>query len=131
MGAPDLLHTLRDQGFKLWTEGGRVMVAPKERITDEMRALIREHKAELLTALAVEPLPDRGAEARRTRVLEMLAENPTARYAALTDLDAVPGVVVLTFVLRGEVTFDLYVPASKWDGVLFLDLLERHSGTVH
>lgn len=52
MGAPDLLHALQGQGLRVWAEGERLLVAPKARITDEARRLIREHKAELLAALA-------------------------------------------------------------------------------
>ncbi|MBI3918169.1 MAG: hypothetical protein HY322_14330 [Betaproteobacteria bacterium] len=76
-------------------------------------------------------LPDPGAEARRQRVLAMLAEHPGVRYAAITDALAVPGSVMLTLAIRHVVTVELLIPAAKWDGVLFLHLLERHGATVH
>lgn len=130
MGAPDLLHTLQGQGLRVWVEDDRLLVAPKARITDETRRLIREHKAELLAALAV-PLADPAAEARRQQVLGMLANNPEARYAALTDMQSDPEAVLLTLAVRGRATCDLRIPREKWDGVLFLELLERHCGTIH
>lgn len=71
------------------------------------------------------------AEARRQRVQEMLADNPETRYAALTDTNAAPGFVLLTLAIRDRATVELLIPAEKWDGVLFLDLLERHGATVH
>lgn len=67
MGTPDLLHVLHGQGLRVWAEGDRLLVAPKERITEETRRLIREHKPELLAALAgaEDALPDPATEARR------------------------------------------------------------------
>ena len=127
MGAPELLHALQGQGLRVWAEGDRLLVAPKARITDETRRLIREHKAELLTALSADTLSDPAAEARRQRVLAMLAERPSVRYAAITDTLAVPGSVVLTLGVRHVGTVELLIPADKWDGVLFLEMLERHA----
>lgn len=78
-----------------------------------------------------EPLSDPAAEARRNRVLSMLAEHPEARYAALTDMQADPQAVLLTLAIRDQATCELRIPREKWDGVLFLELLERHSATIH
>ena len=69
--------------------------------------------------------------ARRTRVLEMLQSNPTARYAVLTDLQSDPEAVVLTLAIRGKAICELPIPRKKYDGLLLLDLIERHCGTVH
>lgn len=131
MGAPDLLHAFQGQGLRLCAEGGRLMVAPKERITDQTRALIRTHRAELLAALASDVLPDPGAEARRERVLQLLAEHPEARYAALTDTEAAPGFVLLTLAIRDKATCELRIPREKYDPFLLLDLIERHGATLH
>lgn len=70
-------------------------------------------------------------EARRRQVLAMLEAHPEARYAAMTDTQAAPGFVLLALAIRDLATVDLLIPAGKWDGVLFLELLERHGGTVH
>lgn len=71
------------------------------------------------------------AEARCQRVLALLAEHPEARYATTTDMNAAPGFALLTLAIRDRATVELLIPADKWDGVLFLDLLERHGGTIH
>ena len=110
---------------------GNLEVSPRRLLTDETRRLIREHKAELLQALAVDPLPDPAAETRRQRVLTMLEAYPEACYGAVSDSEAIPGFVLLTLAIRDLATVDLLIPAAKWDGVLFFDLLERHGGTVH
>lgn len=130
MGAPDLLTHLSTLGIRLTPDGDLIRAAPRSALTDETRKLIREHKAELLAVL-VNPLPDPGTEARRQRVHELLAANPSARYALVTDLESDPEAVILTLAIRGRATCELRIPREKWDGVLFLDLLERHGGTVH
>ncbi len=88
-------------------------------------------------ALAADTLPDPAAEARRKRVLAMLAERPGIRYAVLTDSQADPAAVILAIAIRGAltnggtVTCELEIPRTKYDGVLLLDLLERRGATVH
>lgn len=71
------------------------------------------------------------AEARRQRLLAMLAEHPEARYAVLTDTQIDPEAVLLTLAIRGRATCEFQIPREKWDGVLFLELLDRHSLMVH
>jgi len=130
MGAPDLLQALQGQGLRVWAEGERLLVAPRAHLIEETRRLIREHKAELLAAL-VAPLPDPGAEARRSRVLAMLVEHPEARYASVSDFQSDPDAVILALAIRGRATCELRIPREKWDGVLFLELLERHCTTIY
>lgn len=78
-----------------------------------------------------EPLSDPASEVRRQRVLEILAAHPGARYAVVTDTKAQPEVVILTLAIRGRATCELRISREKYDGLLLLDLVERHSGTVH
>ena len=99
--------------------------------------IIREHKAELLDELraandgAYEALPDAAAEARRQRVLAMLRDSPTITYAAVTDTDSNLDAVIVALAIRGKASFELLIPRVKWDGVLFLELLDKHCGTLH
>lgn len=92
-----------------------------------------------LVDLALAALADRGeevvldpiAEARRHRVLAMLAQHPTTRYAVITDTESEPGVVILALAVRDVATCELRIPRDKYDGVLLLDLIERCGATVH
>ncbi len=96
--------------------------------------VIREHKTGIVAALqeaANDPLPDPAAEARRQRVLAMLAERPDIRYAVITDTQADPEAVLLTLAIRGQATAEFRIPAEKYDPFLLLDLIDRHGGTVH
>jgi hypothetical protein len=221
MGAPDLLHALHDRGLRLWADGDRLMVAPRERIDDELRAMIREHKPELLAALATDALPDlvavaavqfeqseinkmaaeamennahlvywhslaaerpeiwneaygqdqmllhdpawanrsfkerfaevvkrvkelipdapeppkvitdakaaplkAAAEARRQKVLAMLAERPGLYRAAVADYSGRDAVIV-TVAIRDVGTCELSIPLEKWEPFLFLEMVER------
>lgn len=78
-----------------------------------------------------EPLSDPATEARRQRVLAMLAERPGIRYAVITDTQADPGAVILTLATRGRATCELRIPRDKYDPWLLLQMIERHGGTVH
>jgi hypothetical protein len=51
MGAPDLLRSLQALGLTFTADGDRLLVEPRECITDNARSLIRAHKAELLILL--------------------------------------------------------------------------------
>ncbi len=142
MGAPDILAQLHAVGVNLSRRGDKLIATPKASVTPEIVDLLRANKSELLAALSPvtcnvaspdtdDPTPDPAAEGRRRRVLALLEAHPEAKYAAVSDMQAVPGFVLLTLAIRDVGTVDLLIPAAKWDGVLFLDLLEKHSGTVH
>ena len=99
--------------------------------------IIRANKIDLISALRAandgtyEELLDPAAEARRRKVLAMLRESSTIKYAAVTDDQADPDEVIVTLAIRGRATCELHIPREKWDGVLFLELLERHCMTLH
>lgn len=126
MGAPDILGRLAAAGVQLARNGDKLVAIPRERLDDGLRILIRNHKAELLAAL-----PDPVAEARRQRVLSMLAENRGITYAALTDCESDPDAVLLTLAIRERATCELRIPRDKYDPFLLMTLIERHCGTVH
>jgi len=51
MGAPDLLKHLRSIGLTVTLTGDKIIVAPKEKLTDPLRAAIRAHRVELMARL--------------------------------------------------------------------------------
>ena len=52
MGAHDLLADLADVGVTVTVDAGRLVICPASRLTDPMRAALREAKPELLVLLA-------------------------------------------------------------------------------
>jgi hypothetical protein len=131
MRVVDVLSRLSGAGIRLSVERDRLRAEPRSALTDEARALIHAHKAELLALLASRAIPEAQAEARRLRVLAVLAEQPSLRYALLTDNKADPDAVILAFAIRGIGTCELNIPRQKYDPLLLLTLIERNGGTVH
>lgn len=54
MGAPDVLHLIRESGLTLTADGDRLIVTPSDRLTDDLRTLIRDNKPGVLNALESE-----------------------------------------------------------------------------
>ena len=116
---------------------GTIKLAGDREAVNRWLPIIREHKDVLLSELraasdgAYDALPDAAAEARRQRVLVMLRESPAVRYAVVTDTESDPGAVIVALAIRERATCELLIPRDRYDGVLLLDLIDRHSGTVH
>lgn len=55
MEATSLLACLRTAGLTVSRNGDQLLVAPRERLTDELRHAIREAKPKLLSALTTHP----------------------------------------------------------------------------
>ena len=54
MGAPDVLNLIRASGLALTADGDRLIVTPSDRLTDDLRTLIRNNKPGVLDALESE-----------------------------------------------------------------------------
>lgn len=72
MGAPDLLQELRRAGFSLSVSpSGDLVVKPASKLTDDQRATIKAHKADILQALHSPAPPfDREAYEERAAIIE-------------------------------------------------------------
>ena len=117
---------------------GTIKAAGDQAAVARWFSVIRDDKPGIVAALRQaandDTPPDPAAEARRQRVLAMLAERPGIRYAVVVD-DPDTDPVTVALGIRGAmqdgstVTCELRIPREKWDGVLFLEMLERH--TIH
>ena len=103
--------------------GSRGIIAPAEIIADG-----HIHRCD---AEGKNGKSDPAAEARLQRVIAMLDARPGMRYAVLTNTEADPEVVIITLAIRGKAACELHIPRDKYDGVLLLDLIDRHGVTVH
>lgn len=54
MGAPDVLHLIRESGLTMTADGNRLIVTPSDRLTDNLRTLIRDNKPGVLDLLESE-----------------------------------------------------------------------------
>lgn len=111
---------LREARLELTVRGDTLLVQPREKLTDELRALIRDNKATILKALAAE-----ARERRRRQALALLI--PPRRFAAVADPPC-EGVVPITVAVRtaeGAFTGELTAPAEHWNPALFLSYLQE------
>ena len=88
MTPTEILATVTAAGIRLRAEGDRLVASPRDCLTDELRSLIRGHRAELLAALSSASVhaggpceeeshhhaPERGAECMRCANLRMTLE---------------------------------------------------------
>lgn len=63
-------------------------------------------------------------ERRRTKVLDMLEGK---RFALLVDDDATDPVIA-TVAIRNVATFEMAIPQHSYDGMVLLELIEKHYG---
>lgn len=132
MNVADILQVLRAHEAQVHVEDGNLIITREAGpLPDDLLAEMRAHKAELLEVLGVEdcdePSPDPAMEARREKVLAMLAENPQIKRAIATDTEADPENVIVTIGLRGQATGELAIPKTKYDPFLLLNLIEAQS----
>ena len=69
--------------------------------------------------------PDPATEARRQRVLTMLADNPALRLAVVCDGAGDP--VPVAVAIRDKGSVEILIPAARFDPFALLELVERHS----
>ncbi len=55
MGARELLHDLTGAGFSLVADGDKLVIRPASKLTDELRAAVRQAKPELMDLLTERP----------------------------------------------------------------------------
>lgn len=70
---------------------------------------------------------DAGITARRQRVLCMLENTPSIRYALLSDTEARGDDVILTLGIRDLGMCELAIPRAKYDAFKVLRIVEEHS----
>jgi hypothetical protein len=102
---------------------GRLLLAPQERLTDDLLDMVRENKAVLLAALRGPR--ERDLERRRQVVADQLRADPALKYAfdvrGASPARPAPGPVCVMVGLRDAdgriVTGELHISAEKWPGL--------------
>ena len=100
-------------------DGDGVSVGPRSRLTDEHRAAIREHKAELLRDLDTEAM-----EVWRAELLGMLADRPGITRAFIAE-PRPGGAGVVRLAIRGIGTCELLIPEGRYDALGIVRLFEE------
>ena len=68
-------------------------------------------------------------EARRKRVVAMLAGNPALRLAVVCDAEGDP--VPVAVAIRDKGTCEVHIPAARFCPFKLLELVAKHGGTIH
>lgn len=106
---------MTERGFTLTTHGDRLFVSPGgDALTDNDRAWILANKAKLITELE--------HRRRRDGVLMQLADSPGVKYALTVETGGDP--VILAVAIRDLATFEMTIPAHRYDPFKLLELLE-------
>jgi hypothetical protein len=104
--AADLLAKLRTAGLTILLDGEQLIVSPRDRLTNELRAAIRKSKPELIGALTDErqhpPFPDL---LERVRQMAKRWEYSPDELAEELKRAAVDPVRALSFVEHDETVF--------------------------
>ena len=135
MNPAHILERARADGVTLTLSSvGTIKATGEGAAVNRWLPVIRAHKAEILATLqdaANDSMPDLAAGTRRQRVLAMRDKQPGTRYAVLVDNPDTDPVLVRVAV-RDVATFDLAIPAAKFDAFKLLDMIGHHGGaTVH
>ncbi len=112
-----VLQQLSNAGVRLELSRDDLVVRPRSPLTDTQVAFLRDHKAELVEALKAR------RKRRRDELLMMLADNPGVRYAYAVD-DASTDPVVIAVGIRDLATFEMTIPADRYDPFAILQLFE-------
>ena len=124
--AAAILARLTSAGMRIRVDPadpGRLLLAPQERLTDDLLEMVRQNKSALLVALRRPQEHD--LEPRRQVVSDQLRAEPALRYAfdvrGASPASPAPGPVSVMLGLRDAdgqiVTGELRIPTEKWPGL--------------
>jgi hypothetical protein len=121
-----LLDRITAAGVQLEPAGDKLRASGP--LTDELRDLIRAHKAEILAELAAANDEfcnqyARARESRRARALAMLADDPERRIAIVAEPgDPAYVTVAVCAVAIGEIE----IAADRYDAFALMALMDQH-----
>lgn len=119
------LTRLRAAGFKVMAQGDKVLISPRERLTDELRAWIREHKPTLLAELGQsrdrpslaatlatgDPASDSDRDRAYREVLAVLERHPHVERAYTTRWEG--NALIVSLAVRNVGMCELAIPRER------------------
>ncbi|MER2510881.1 MAG: hypothetical protein ABTQ25_00395 [Nitrosomonas ureae] len=117
MEAKEIIEYLRENDFTVKTDGNYLELSPPEKITSELIERLRKHKPAIIAELK--------REERRTKVLQILAEEPKTQRAIIADVDIDPDSVILTIAIRDQYSFEMTIPKAKYDPFVLLEIINK------
>jgi len=121
MNIASLLETANFDGIHLdLTLEGKLHYSGDPALIAEWLPILREHKSAIVEELH--------RERRHAKVVAMLGDG--RKYAVLVEDDR-SDPVIATCGIRGIATFELAIPRHSYDGLILMELLEKHSTESH
>ena len=67
------------------------------------------------------------SDERVAKVIAKLEGDPGLQYAMETHDEIDPDAIILTLAIRGEGSCEVRIPKSRYDGIVLLELVEKHT----
>ena len=117
MNAADMIEQAAVEGVVLALSlTGAIKATGDQFAVDKWLPIIRDYKPVILSELQ--------REGRYSKVLAMLEEN---HFAILVE-DEETDPVIATVAIRDVATFEMAIPQHSYDGMVLLELIEKHYG---
>lgn len=120
MNACEILESAALDGVALTiSHSGKLVCAGDKEAVEQWSPILREHKSELLAELH-----------RARRHAQIAAMLGGGKYSVMVE-DASTDPVIATVGIRGIATFDMAIPKHSYDGLVLMELIEKHSTETH
>lgn len=117
MNAAQLIHAADFDGVRLaLTDEGGLHYSGNPEMVKEWLPILKENKAAIIAELH--------RERRHAKVLKMLGDG--RKYAVLVENETTDPVIA-TVAIRDVATFEMAIPKHSYDGMVLLELIEKHS----
>jgi len=120
MSPADIIERASEEGVLIaLSPSGCISAKGDQSAVDRWLPAIKQSKAEIIAELQIEN--------RRAKVLTMLRDNPSIRYA-IEVADANTDPVIVSIAIRKVATFEMNIPHAHYDAFSLLELIEKHAG---
>ena len=128
-----MLARLHEAGLHVHIDGDELVVRTPKSLTDNQLRFLRARKPEIVAELSrrVNQAAERTRkhqEARRQRVLDQLAADPTLSYAYEIDAGSHPNFIIMAVAIRDVGSFELSINRERFDPFDILAfLVDQHA----
>ncbi len=114
-----IIEAAAEDGVKLTLcPDGTANISGDKAAIAEWLSILRANKAAIVTELH--------RARRRAKVLLMLEAKPRSKYAVLVEDDTTDPVIAAV-AIRGIASFEMSIPHHSYNGMVLLELVEKHS----
>ncbi len=120
MSPAEIIEGATEEGVLLaLSPSGSISAKGDQSAIDHWLPTIKQSKTAIIAELQL--------ERRRAKVLAMLRDNPSNRYA-IEVMDANTDPVIVSIGIRNVATFEMNIPQAYYDAFALLELIKKHTG---